>query len=126
MEATTVTAVLDFEFCTFDLRALDLVVALSWWPVELLGSGQEWALISALAMGYASQIQLTADEIAALPIVLQMRSVGSLHHRMERYRQGLDSADFLRRRIAQTLWREDWLAANRAQLLEMAAGWRDA
>ena len=29
MEAITVTAVLDFEFCTCDLRALDLVVALS-------------------------------------------------------------------------------------------------
>lgn len=125
MEATRVTAVLDFEFCTYDLRALDLVVALSWWPVELLGSGQEWPLINALGTGYSSQIQFTADEIDALPTVLQMRSIGSLLHRLERYRQGLDSPDFLRRRIAQTLWREDWLAATRATLLEMAAGWRE-
>jgi len=126
MEVNRVTAVLDFEFCTYDLRALDLVVALSWWPVDLLGSGQEWPLINSLGMGYSSQIQLTADEIAALPTLLQMRSISSLLHRMERYRQGLDSADFLRRRIAQTLWREDWLAANRATLLEMATGWREA
>ena len=123
MEGTRVTAVLDFEFSTYDLRALDLTVALSWWPIELLGTGQEWPLIDALGTGYASQIQLTHDEIAALPTLLQMRSMGSLLHRIERYSQGLDSADFLRQRITQTLWREDWLAANRETLLRLAAGW---
>jgi homoserine kinase type II len=125
MEGTRVTAVLDFEFCTYDLRALDLVVALSWWPIELLGSGQEWPLIDALGKGYASQIQLTDDEIAALPTLLQMRSISSLLHRMTRYTQGLDSADFLRQRITQTLWREDWLVANRETLLRLAARWRE-
>lgn len=126
MEGASVTAVLDFEFCTHDLRALDLVVALSWWPIELLGSGQEWPLITALGTGYASQIQLTDGEIAALPTLLQMRSISSLLHRMTRYTQGLDSADFLRQRIAQTLRREDWLAANRETLLRMATGWSEA
>ncbi len=125
MEATTVTAVLDFEFCTYDLRALDLVVALSWWPIELLGSGQEWPLINALGTGYTSQIHLTDDEIAALPTLLQVRSISSLLHRMTRYIQGLDSADFLRQRIEQTLWREDWLADNRETLLRLAAGWSE-
>jgi len=126
MEGARVTAVLDFEFCTHDLRALDLAVALSWWPIELLGSGQEWPLINALGKGYASQIQLTDDEIAALPTLLQMRSISSLLHRMTRYSQGLDSADFLRQRIEQTLWREDWLASNRETLLRIAAEWREA
>ncbi|HEY7340538.1 MAG TPA: phosphotransferase [Ktedonobacterales bacterium] len=125
MEDARVTAVLDFEFSTYDLRALDLVVALSWWPIELLGSGQEWPLINALGTGYASQIQLTDAEIAALPTLLQMRSIGSLLHRIERYTQGLDSADFLRQRIAQTLWREDWLTANRETLLRLATRWRE-
>jgi hypothetical protein len=77
-------------------------------------------------MGYASQIHLADGEIAALPILLQMRSISSLLHRMTRYTQGLDSADFLRERIAQTLWREDWLAANRATLLRLAARWYEA
>ena len=126
MNGDRVTAVLDFEFCTYDLRALDLTVALSWWPIELLGSGHEWTLINALGTGYASKIQLTDGEIAALPILLQMRSMSSLLHRMTRYTQGLDSADFLRQRITQTLWREDWLAANRETLLRLAAGWREA
>lgn len=126
MEGARVTAVLDFEFCTHDLRALDLVVALSWWPIELFGSGQEWPLINALGIGYASQIHLTDGEIAALPTLLQMRSISSLLHRLTRYTQGLDSADFLRQRITQTLWREDWLAANRETLLRMAAGWCEA
>jgi hypothetical protein len=55
---------------------------------------------------------------------LQLRSFGSLLHRMARYRQGLDRADFLVRRIEQTTWREDWLAANRETLLRLASGWR--
>lgn len=126
MEGTKVAVVLDFEFCTHDLRALDLTVALSWWPIELFGSGQEWPLIDALGMGYASQIQLTDDEIAALPTLLQMRSISSLLHRLTRYIQGLDSADFLRQRIEQTLWREDWLASNRETLLQLARDWRGA
>lgn len=126
MEGVRVTAVLDFEFCTHDLRALDLVVALSWWPIELFDSGQEWPLINALGTGYTSQIQLTDGEIAALPTLLQMRSISSLLHRLTRYTQGLDSADFLRQRIEQTLWREDWLATNRERLLRSASGWREA
>jgi homoserine kinase type II len=126
MEGTMVTAVLDFEFSTYDLRALDLVVALSWWPIELLGGGQEWPLIDALGMGYASQIHLADGKIAALPILLQMRSISSLLHRLTRYTQGLDSADFLKQRITQTLWREDWLADNRETLLRLAARWREA
>jgi homoserine kinase type II len=125
MEGTRVTAVLDFEFCTYDLRALDLVVALSWWPIELLGSSQEWPLINALGTGYTSQIRLTGDEIAALPTVLQMRNMSTLLHRITRYTQRLDSADFLRERIEQTLWREDWLADNRETLLRFADEWRE-
>jgi homoserine kinase type II len=126
MEGVRVTAVLDFEFCTYDLRALDLVVALSWWPIELFGSGREWPLINALGTGYASRIHLTDGEIAALPTLLQMRSMSSLLHRMTRYTEGLDSADFLRQRIAQTLWRDNWLASNRETLLQLAAEWRGA
>ena len=125
MVGDKVTAVLDFEFCTYDLRALDLTVALSWWPIELLGSGQEWPLITALGTGYASQIQLTDNEIAGLPTLLQLRSMSSLLHRLTRYTQGLNSADFLRQRITQTLGREDWLASNRETLLHNAATWRN-
>lgn len=126
MEDTRVTAVLDFEFSTRDLRALDLAFALSWWPVDVLGTGQEWSIINALGMGYSRQITLTDDEIAAVPTLLQLRAAGSLLHRLARYQAGLDSAEFLVRRIEQTLRREDWLAANHETLLQLAWGWRGA
>lgn len=121
-----VTAILDFEFSTRDLRALDLAFAFSMWPTDLLGTGREWPIIDALGMGYTNQITLTDGEIAALPTLLQLRSVGSLLHRLTRFRQGLDRADFLVHRIEQTIWREDWLAASRDRLLRLAAGWRRA
>ena len=42
---TRVTGVLDFEFCARDLRAMDLAVALTWWPVQHFGTGAEWPIM---------------------------------------------------------------------------------
>lgn len=126
LEGSRVSGVLDFEFASFDLRLLDLVVALSWWPVAHLGTGAEWPLIDALGRGYFSVVPLTADEVAALPTLLRLRAFGSLLHRIERFTQGLATAEQVRDRVRQTLWREDWLTGNTPRLLRMARGWRGA
>lgn len=47
-----ITGVLDFELAGPDARALDLAVALSWWPVDALGTGREWTIIDAFGRGY--------------------------------------------------------------------------
>src|SRR5487761_2189061 len=48
MEGALLRGVLDWEFCALDLRPMDLVIALAWWPVERLGTGDEWPIIAAL------------------------------------------------------------------------------
>jgi homoserine kinase type II len=121
-----VSGVLDFEFATFDLRVLDLVVALSWWPVAHLGTGAEWPLIDALGRGYSSVVAVSADEVEALPALLRLRALGSLLHRIERFAQGHATPEEVLVRVQQTLRREDWLGANTPRLLEMAHAWRDA
>lgn len=123
MEGIRVTSVLDFEFATFDLRLLDLVVAFSWWPVAHLGTGAEWPLVDALGRGYTGAVSLTAAECDALPTCLRLRALGSLLHRIERCTQRLASPAEVLARVRQTLWRDDWLTAHSPRLLEMAHGW---
>jgi len=118
-----VTAVLDFEFAGKDLRILDLGVALSWWPVHLLGTGEEWELIAAFGFAYTRQQALLREELLALPAVFRLREAASLVHRVGRYLAGEETESRLRRRIEHTLWREAWIAAHQETLLEHALTW---
>lgn len=116
MEGARVTGVLDFEFCARDVRAMDLTVALSWWPVERFGSGAEWPVIRAFVAGYARQMTLIADEIAAIPILFELRAYTSLIHRLGRYRASLSPLEAVIERANAALERHAWLLANGARL----------
>jgi homoserine kinase type II len=118
MEGTRVTGVLDFEFCARDLRVMDLAVALTWWPVRRFGAAAEWPIIAAFMRGYARQITLTDGELQALPLLFQLRAYTSLIHRLGRSRQGLSTLEEALDRAEAAIAREDWLAANGAQLVE--------
>lgn len=118
MEGTRVTGVLDFEFCSRDVRVMDLTVALTWWPEGRFGTGQEWPILAALARGYARQVRLTPDEIAAVPTLFAFRAYTSLIHRLGRFRAGLSPLAEVIARAEAALAREEWLAANGARLVE--------
>lgn len=119
MEGACVTGVLDFEFCARDVRVMDLTVALSWWPGERFGTGDEWPILQAVAEGYARHSTLTAQEVAALPTLYQLRAYTSLIHRLGRYRQGLGPLPAVTDRALAALEREDWLRENGARLVEV-------
>ncbi len=119
MKGTSVTGVLDFEFCAHDLRAMDLLVALSWWPVEQFGSGAEWPIIEAFTRGYARRVTLTGPEIEAMPTLYILRAYTSLIHRLGRQRQGLSSEQAVTARATAALEREDWLEAHGEQWLQL-------
>jgi Ser/Thr protein kinase RdoA (MazF antagonist) len=119
MEGTRVTGVLDFEFCARDLRAMDLTVALTWWPARLYGTGAEWPIIVALARGYARHITLTDDEIAALPTLFRLRAYTSLIHRLGRSRQRLSTLEEVLDRAEAAIAREDWVYVSGERLIEM-------
>lgn len=118
MMAEQVTAVLDWEFCAIDLRVMDLVVALTWWPVERFGSGDEWPIIAALLRGYARRRTLDSAEIAAIPTVFRLRAYTSLIHRLGRYRQGLSPLEQVVWRAQAALAREEWLRAQSERLIQ--------
>lgn len=116
MAGRRVTGVLDFELCARDARVMDLTVALSWWPVERFGSGDEWPIIAAFTRGYARHVALTAGEAEALPTLMLLRGYTSLIHRLGRHRQGLDSRAAVVARAEAALARDEWLRANSARL----------
>ncbi len=119
MVGERVTGVLDWEFCALDLRAMDLVVALTWWPIERFGSGDEWPIIAALLWGYVRRRTLADAEVAAIPTLFRLRAYTSLLHRLGRYRQGLSPLEDVVWRATAALEREAWLRAHGERLTQM-------
>ncbi len=123
MEDRRVTAIFDFEFAGIDLRVMELCVALSWWPLYLMGTGKEWGVMDALARAYLAGFPLTEEELRAIPSVLRLRDAGSLVHRIGRYFSGLETDITIQRRVEHSLWREEWLVAHKKMLLQHAMSW---
>jgi homoserine kinase type II len=123
LDQQRVTAVLDFEFAGRDIRVLDLCVALSWWPVNLLGTGKEWDLIDTFGAAYTHQLPLSEEELIALPTVFRLRDATSLVHRTGRYLAGMETEGRMQRRVEHSLWREAWLSAHQQTLLDHALAW---
>jgi homoserine kinase type II len=120
MQDHRVTAVFDFEFAGIDLRVMELCVALSWWPVNLMGTGKEWELMDAFAAAYTADFPLSKEELHAVPDGLRLRDAGSLVHRMGRYFAGRETDATMQQRVDHSLWREAWLVAHCETLLHHA------
>jgi homoserine kinase type II len=124
VDASGITAVLDFEFAGRDIRILDLCVALSWWPVNLMGTGKEWEVIDAFGAAYVQDFSFLSEaELRAIPDLLRLRDAGSLTHRIGRYLAGLESDAVIESRLKHSLWREEWLSANQERLLDHVFSW---
>ena len=124
MQDRRVTAVFDFEFVGIDLRVMELCVALSWWPFNLMGTGKEWEMMDAFAMAYVAKFPLSEEELLVFPDMLRLRDAGSLVHRMARYFAGRETDAIIQQRVEHSLWRETWLVAHQDTLLQHAMTWR--
>lgn len=110
-----VCALLDFEFCTQDLRVMEPAVILS----DLIGSGRK-EIAEQFCEGFGSSLRLTSKEIAVIPLLLRLRKVDVFLHFMSRFLNGTDGPEVLRAQIAaqaaglrelrmDTLWIRDLL-----------------
>ncbi|SDD42280.1 homoserine kinase type II [Paenibacillus sp. UNCCL117] len=95
----TITAVLDFEFVTVDLRAMEAAVALS----DLINGEPKddalWPAVESFVRGYAGVSKLSRAEAEALPLLIQLRRVDVFLHFLYRYWDGIDGADTVIRQI---------------------------
>ncbi len=116
MDGSRVTGVLDFEFCGYDLRILDLAYTLTRWPDGLWNTGGEWPVIDAFVRGYLRRQKLTREELEALPLVFRLRAACSLFYRLGRYSRSLETPESLGQRIHKNLEIVFWLEAHGEEL----------
>ncbi|RIX48598.1 aminoglycoside phosphotransferase [Paenibacillus nanensis] len=115
-----VTALLDFEFCTRDLRVMEPAVILS----GLLGAAGEREAVRLFCRGFGSQVRLHADEMEAIPAMIRLRQVDVFLHFLTRYLNGTDEADVLQKQARmlssalQELAAKEWLAEELLALRE--------
>lgn len=123
MEGSSVTGILDFEFCGPDLRTLDLAYALSQWPSGVWNSGKEWAILDAFGQGYFQKQPLTLAEIEVLPQIFRLRAATSLFFHGGRLAQDVESAEEFLERIRETLTLETWLRAHEGEFIRHIHNW---
>jgi len=118
-----VKAVLDFEFATFDLRALDLATALFSWSAGFRNDEMGWRIIDKLGQRYVSKRNLSIDECEALPDLIRLRLVVWLTYFIGRYMQAESTRDAI---ITDALFIEKsfrWIDANAQRLVTTAKQW---
>jgi len=92
-EGNTITAVLDFEFATRDLRAMELAVCLA---EQLSVPGALSAnMAREMIAGYESVLPLEEAERRMLPFLVQLRKLDVFLHFWRRHEAGLDPAEVL-------------------------------
>lgn len=107
-----IAALLDFEFCTYDVRAMDAAVILSGLPAACEqapsfeggpGDAESAAYeaaenadpVLAFGAGFGRSVRLEPAEIEAIPLLMRLRKVDVFLHFLTRYLQGTDGPDVL-------------------------------
>jgi homoserine kinase type II len=118
-----VSAVLDFEFAGEDLRALDLAIAIAFWP--LWGAGDaRLAAREAFIRSYAAVEPLTQAEAEAIPTLIRLQFATWLMHCAGRLRDGLTKTDRLQAFVvSEALAYLDWSGANEPVFTQNLVRW---
>ncbi|WP_162595934.1 phosphotransferase [Bacillus sp. CGMCC 1.16541] len=105
-----VTAVLDFEFVTYDLRVMEVAVCLS----EFIHPASDIDTImnktTAFLSGYGSILTLTKAEIDVLPLLISLRRLDVFIHFLGRYLDGINDEETVKKQINKAVEMIDWLA----------------
>ncbi|SFF10453.1 homoserine kinase type II [Paenibacillus catalpae] len=112
-----IIGVLDFEFCTVDVRAMELVVVL----IDFF-KGEDaviWERIQLFCEGYGRFGKLAPVEVEALPLLIKLRALDVFLHFINRWKEGLDEAEIAAGFIDQTYRICEWVDRNEGQLLTL-------
>lgn len=94
-EQGQVKAWLDFEFCTRDIRVMEIAVLLG----DLLGDGEgthsEQHNIEQFCLGFRQYVRLEKEEIKVISLLMLLRKVDVFLHFTSRYLEQIDSSSVL-------------------------------
>ncbi|MNC56626.1 homoserine kinase [compost metagenome] len=115
-----IAALLDFEFVTRDLKAMEPAVCL-WGLLPEAGADEAaanraWTCLEAFWRGFAAVRPLTSGERRVIPVLMQLRSLDVFLHFLGRYRDGVDDVSMLLRQIPDTASRLEQVERYRQQL----------
>lgn len=116
-----VTGILDFEFASPDLRAMDFAVGIKAFGLSVSETTDKWACIEAFARGYSRRISLTYAEVVALPVLLRLGMAASLVHWLGRLERGYTTEADIVERSGDLLALDEWLDAHGERLVERVA-----
>ncbi|RXZ78962.1 hypothetical protein EBB07_24820 [Paenibacillaceae bacterium] len=119
-----IAALLDFEFVTPDLRVMEAAVCLS----DLLEADESGSIdetvtqsrFASFMLGWRSAAQPSKEELAALPLLVQLRRIDVFVHFLGRYFDGVDDAAIVQRQIREAARTVGWLQSKGAQLASLS------
>jgi homoserine kinase type II len=94
-----IAAILDFEFCTRDLRVMEIAVIIS----DFLIGKNAMDNIEGFLSGMGEQLRLAWEEAEAIPLLVELRILDVFLHFLGRYLDGVDGEDVLREQTLSTL-----------------------
>jgi len=119
VDADRVSAVLDFEFATPAPRALDIAMGLRM-TMRVWENPEPWDVIHRFFAGYGQCQRMTKPEVAALPLLIRLRSAIPILWRLKKVTSPehrivvLRGIEYLRNL-------DNWLAANEHRFVEVVA-----
>nr|WP_279665435.1 phosphotransferase [Ectobacillus ponti] len=114
----SISAILDFEFVTYDIRVMEPAVCLADFIRPGAADEEIWRRIPAFAKGYKSALHLAKEEAEVLPVLILLRSLDVFLHFLGRYWDGKNEAERVRNQIVQAAWRAEWLQGNGNRIVE--------
>ena len=120
-EEGMITRILDFEFVTKDLRAMEVAICLS----EVLYEGKEdiWPKLEAFVEGLNQSLILNEEEMRLLPSLILLRRLDVVIHFVVNYRRHISSeinrkGVFLAKQIKKLVQQKEWMDEYGDELLE--------
>ena len=114
-----ISAILDFEFVTEDLRIMELCVCLS----EIINMKQDeadlWDKLRAFIEGYGKYVRLHKTEADVVPVLIMLRRLDVFVHFLGRYWEGIDGKEIILDQTKNIISQAQWLNMNGQSLLSL-------
>ncbi|MBB6019276.1 homoserine kinase type II [Paenibacillus sp. JGP012] len=111
-----ICAILDFEFATWDLRVMELAVPMSDMLTMDKSEAWMWKAQARLVQGFREKVELTAQELRAIPPLILLRSLDVVMHFISRMLEGTDKPQVAVEQIVKLKQRMEWMRLNELQL----------